>query len=208
MASAVDDDATRDSLLRAAHHLLEHEGPSALTVRRIANDAGVSTMNVYSRFGGKDGVIDELFVDGFVRLGQAMLTLPETADVLADLRACGDAYRRFARRAPTYYSLMFDRVVPDYVPSDGARAVAYATFEQLVAKAQRAIDAGAIAGRAETIAGGMWALVHGLASLDAITALDHQAGTVAPFDWDAISDHAIAVFVLGLHHQPDPVTTA
>ena len=45
------------------------EGPGALTVRRIAAAAGMSTMNVYSRFGGKDGVLDELFVDGFRRLG-------------------------------------------------------------------------------------------------------------------------------------------
>ena len=34
------------------------EGAAALTVRRIANEAGGSTMGIYSRFGGKDGVVD------------------------------------------------------------------------------------------------------------------------------------------------------
>ena len=61
-------DETSDALLAAAHHLLSTVGAEALTVRRIANEAGMSTMNVYSRFGGKDGVIDELYADGYRRL--------------------------------------------------------------------------------------------------------------------------------------------
>ena len=47
-------DDTSRALLAAAHRLLAEDGPEALTVRRIANEAGMSTMNVYSRFGGKD----------------------------------------------------------------------------------------------------------------------------------------------------------
>ena len=62
-----DHDQTSRALLDAAHRLLADHGSEALTVRRIATEAGMSTMNVYSRFGGKDGVIDELFIDGFER---------------------------------------------------------------------------------------------------------------------------------------------
>src|SRR4051794_4316776 len=71
---------TREALLAAAHDLLATEGPGALTVRRIAAAAGMSTMNVYSRFGGKDGVLDELFVDGFRRLGETMRASPQSDD--------------------------------------------------------------------------------------------------------------------------------
>lgn len=46
-------DSVGSTLLKAAGDLLAAEGPGALTVRRIAHAAGVSTMNVYSRFGGK-----------------------------------------------------------------------------------------------------------------------------------------------------------
>ena len=67
---------TREALLAAAHDLLATEGAGALTVRRIAAAAGMSTMNVYSRFGGKDGVLDELFVDGFRRLAETMEASP------------------------------------------------------------------------------------------------------------------------------------
>ena len=65
-------DDTSAALLAAAHRLLAEDGPEALTVRRIAGEAGMSTMNVYSRFGGKDGVIDELYADGYRRLVAAI----------------------------------------------------------------------------------------------------------------------------------------
>ena len=68
------------ALLTAAHDLSASDGPTALTVRRIAGAAGVSTMNVYSRFGGKDGVLDELFAEGFRRLGERMERHPSTDD--------------------------------------------------------------------------------------------------------------------------------
>jgi AcrR family transcriptional regulator len=40
------DDETRATLLDAARSLLAADGPAALTVRRIAAEAGMSTMNV------------------------------------------------------------------------------------------------------------------------------------------------------------------
>ncbi|HEY7626056.1 MAG TPA: helix-turn-helix domain-containing protein, partial [Ilumatobacteraceae bacterium] len=102
------------TLLKAAGDLLRSEGPAALTVRGIAGRAGCSTMNVYSRFGGKDGVLDELYTDGSRRLGEAMDAAQDTDDAGGDLHRCSELYRRFAREHPTYYSLMFDRVVPEF----------------------------------------------------------------------------------------------
>ncbi len=186
-------DVTGQALLTAAHDLLESQGPTALTVRRIATAAGVSTMNVYSRFGGKDGVLDELFSDGFRRLGEQMAATPSTADALADLHACGAAYRAFARDNPTYYSLMFDRVVPDYRPSDAARQIAVATLSHLASRVERAMDAGVIARRDPfQVAMALWACQHGLVSLAARTT------DVEAFDWDVVSPMGSAAMVRGL----------
>ena len=66
MARTRDEQGQR--ILEAASELLSEEGASALSVRRIATAAGCSTMGLYSRFGGKDGVVDELYVEGFERL--------------------------------------------------------------------------------------------------------------------------------------------
>ena len=51
-----------DRLVAAAFHLLEAEGPEALSVRRVAAEAGVAPMGVYNHFeGGKNGVVDAIF---------------------------------------------------------------------------------------------------------------------------------------------------
>ena len=190
----VSSDDTRQALLAAAHDLLAKEGPGSLTVRRIAAAAGMSTMNVYSRFGGKDGVLDELFIDGFRRLGELMAESPETDDPSEDLRQCKHLYRRFARENATYYSLMFDRVVPDFHPSERAEAVALETLRLLQRGIERAMSAGAIGeGDSFAVATGLWACVHGLVSLEART-----EGKLADFDWDAIYDMTTDALVRGL----------
>ena len=135
-------DEVGNALLKAAHTLLASEGASALTVRRIATVAGMSTMNVYSRFGGKDGVVEHLFLQGFALLADAMHEVPETDDPMLDLSICGAAYRRFALDHATLYAVMFERVVADYVPTPKAQAAALGTLHLLAARLQRTMEAG------------------------------------------------------------------
>src|SRR5207248_521667 len=66
------------AILGAASRILSEEGAGALTVRRIASEAGCSTMGLYSRFGGKDGVVDELYVEGFRELCESMSSIEKT----------------------------------------------------------------------------------------------------------------------------------
>ena len=120
------DDETRATLLDAARTLLEADGPAALTVRRIAAEAGMSTMNVYSRFGGKDGVVDELYCEGFHRLREYVAKHAKSDDPVENFRAPGVAYRDFALENRTFYSVMFFRPIPGYVPSP-RRAVSHST---------------------------------------------------------------------------------
>jgi len=155
------------TLLAAASQLLATEGPGALTVRRIAAEAGMSTMNVYSRFGNKHGVVECLFVDGFELLAAAMDSVPKTDDPMADLRACGDAYRRFAFENPTLYSVMFERPVADFQPSPEAGAVAMGTLQLLAERLERAMDAGVMRRQDSTFAAAVvWSTCHGAVSLE------------------------------------------
>jgi AcrR family transcriptional regulator len=194
MATTGRDDA-RAALLAAAHDLLAKEGPSGLSVRRIAAAAGMSTMNVYSRFGGKDGVLDELFIDGFRRMGEEMGESPTSDDAGADLLACSEAYRAFAKRNPTYYSLMFDRVVPDFEPSPHAIEIALAALDRVTTRVRRAMEAGVIRqGDPFEVATALWACQHGVASLEARAMGDDEE----PFDWDAVSAIVTASLVRGL----------
>lgn len=60
----------RAATLEAAARLLAAEGPSGLSIRRIAV-AGCSTISVYHYFDGKQGLLDALYVEGFKRLSEA-----------------------------------------------------------------------------------------------------------------------------------------
>jgi AcrR family transcriptional regulator len=192
-------DAVGRTLLAAAGDVLSREGAGALTVRRIAHEAGVSTMNVYSRFGSKDGVVDQLYIEGFDRLRDAM-AVPRTDDPLADLHAAGQAYRRFAFDHPTYYAVMFDRVVPDFEPTPDAQAHAAGTLEMLGDLVQRCIDAGLLApGDRMHLAAALWAMCHGVVSLEL------RACTPPGLDWPKIYDEACARLLIGMSAtQLDP----
>jgi AcrR family transcriptional regulator len=170
---------TRDALLSAASTLLAKEGPGALTVRRIAAEAGVSTMGVYSRFGGKDGVVDALLREGFEAMGSTVHATPVTDDPLADLSRCCLAYRDFGLSNRTRYRLMFEGIVADFVPSDESIAVASATFELFADRVGRCIDAGSLTGDRHEIAASLWATSHGLVSLELV---GHKPDTIKDDD--------------------------
>ena len=166
MARTRDDQGRR--ILEAASGLLSEEGASALSVRRIATAAGCSTMGLYSRFGGKDGVVDELYADGFERLITAMKANPVTDDTLADLRRCATCYRDTALANATHYMVMFGGAVPGFVPSDASHAIAHDAFGGLVAKVARCTDAGVLVGSPDEIAEVLWGSIHGLVMLELV----------------------------------------
>lgn len=189
-------DATATALIHAAHDLLAGDGPGALTVRRIASAAGVSTMNVYSRFGGKDGVIEQLFIDGFTRLGGAVGECAGTGDAMADLRECGEAYRRFARENSTYYSLMFGAAIPEFRPSEEAMAIALGALARVVTLVRHAVDVGGISAEHDpgVVAAALWSCQHGLVSLE----LGMHGEKDDLFDWDAITAMTLDALLRGL----------
>jgi AcrR family transcriptional regulator len=186
-------DSVGSTLIKAASDLLATEGPGALTVRGIANAAGVSTMNVYSRFGGKDGVVEHLFVEGFQRLRAGMESVVATDDPLADMVSCGLSYRQFAIENPTLYSVMFDRVVPDYQPTIESQLIAASTLELLASRLERAMKAGALR-TAEPLptAALVWATCHGVVSLEL------RADGLMAIDWSEVYHRAMNMIITGL----------
>ena len=166
MARTRDEQGQR--ILEAASELLSKEGASALSVRRIAAAAGCSTMGLYSRFGGKDGVVDELYAEGFERLVDGMKANVPTDDPVADLRRGAACYRDTALANSTHYMVMFGGAVPDFVPSDASHELAHAAFDGLVAKVARCTDAGLFEGSPDQITELLWGAIHGLVMLEIV----------------------------------------
>jgi AcrR family transcriptional regulator len=189
-------DDTSASLLEAAHRLLYSDGPDALTIRRIANEAGMSTMNVYSRFGGKDGVIDEIYADGHRRLGRALSAIPVTDDVFADLMNVADEYRTFAKAYSAYYGVMFRSTVPGFQPRDDTRTEALLALGSLVERIRQGQRNDSIDPEhdAETVAAWLWGTCHGLVSFE----LDNAGGTAV--SWSDVWEMGLRTSIQSLRH--------
>jgi AcrR family transcriptional regulator len=190
-------DDTSRALLDAAHRLLEDHGSEALTVRRIATEAGMSTMNVYSRFGGKDGVIDVLYIDGFKRLFATLDDVPTTNDARHDLLESARAYRHFAMANPTYYRIMFRSAIHEFTPSDEATKVALSGLEvfvnRVVAGQQRGDLLADPQHRAGEVAAWLWATCHGLVSLELSGVASERVS------WASIFENGMRSVIGGLH---------
>ncbi len=159
-------DEVEAALTAAAHRLLAAEGPAALTVRRVATEAGVAPMGVYNRFGSKEGLVDALFRAGFEELGDDIDRIADGPFVEMTVRGM-QSYRAFALANPARYSIMFDRPIPGCDPSEASHLVAATTFGKLIAKVRHAMDAGVVRdGDATEIAQMLWAAAHGAVSLE------------------------------------------
>jgi AcrR family transcriptional regulator len=182
----------RAAILDAAAEILESEGPDALSVRRIATAAGVAPMGVYNHFASKSGIIEALFVQGFVRLAEALNGIADIQDPYEALLEGGRRYRALAKAHPMVYKVMFLGAVPGFEPSEHAREVASGTFHSLVAAVQRAMSAGVLAEAppAET-AQLIWSSHHGWVSLELM-------GIGFVEDWDAAFDRLCTTMLRGL----------
>ncbi|MDH3303159.1 MAG: TetR/AcrR family transcriptional regulator [Acidimicrobiia bacterium] len=118
----------RQRLLDAALGVLQHEGAAALTVRNITERAGCSTTGIYTYFGGKHGLVEAIFLNGFESFDDALTPHYRSGD----LASAGRAYRRWARANPIHYLVMFGRAVPDFEPSERAAERAAQSFQSLV----------------------------------------------------------------------------
>jgi AcrR family transcriptional regulator len=159
-------EAQRRLLLDAASRLLEGEGPQALTMRRIAGDVGCSTSVLYSMFGGKAGVAEALWCEGFERL-EAALAAVEGDDPLVRLAGLGQAYRACALANRSYYAVMFARAIPGFDPSPVAYEVSLRPLHLLTETVADCVAAGVFRpvdpAHAARV---LWAASHGAVSLE------------------------------------------
>ncbi len=108
----------RAAILDAAASLLSDRGLDDMSVRAIASRVGSSTKVIYSHFGGKPGIVDALYRDGFEQLAGAVRGAANgEGGVLERLGRVAEAYRSFALRSPPRYELMFGPRVRDLLPS-------------------------------------------------------------------------------------------
>jgi AcrR family transcriptional regulator len=154
-------------LLEIASRLLAEGGLEALSMRRIAEEAQASTSVIYTIFGGKTGLLEELWVEGFSRLWQAeSLAFTETCPI-EKIRALGKAYRANALANPNYFRIIFAGPIKRTDLSPSAQATGLRTYQALIDAAQEAIDQGlALPIGGQNLAASLWSSVHGFVTLE------------------------------------------
>src|SRR5438874_13803162 len=86
----------RPALIEAAARLIATEGASGLTLRRVAEEVGTSTMAVYTHFGGMPELRRAVRREGFARLAARAAELGVSEDPVADLAGLGLGYYEHA----------------------------------------------------------------------------------------------------------------
>ncbi len=108
---------TLEDITRIGRRHLATEGAAALSVRAVARDLGVVSSAIYRYVRSRDDLLTLLVVDGYDELGDAVDRA--VAKVAADdfrgrFLAIGQAVRRWARKEPATYALLFGSPVPGY----------------------------------------------------------------------------------------------
>ncbi len=187
--TVVEEDS-RARILEAALQLLTDEGHRALTVRRVATEAGCSTIGVYTWFGGKDGLVDALWTEGFRSFTTALRRAKPVDGPLGRLRAQAFAYRRWASAHPRQYRVMFLGAVADHEPSEAAVAVSFGAFKALQGAVGEAANRKELrSADLDATAMAVWGLVHGLVSIE----LANSAPP--PFGHAKLADRAFALAI-------------
>jgi AcrR family transcriptional regulator len=166
-AQAAGRDALRAAVVDAAGEMLATQGPSGLTMRRLAAALGCTTTVLYTMFASKQGLIDAMYRQGFDRLTARMRAIPQDVPPAERLRLSGLAYRENALSSPQLYQLTFGAAAPEHTPGPAATAAAEASLEPLVEIVQACIDDGVF--RPEDprfIAQVLTAAAHGAVSLE------------------------------------------
>lgn len=120
-----------EDILTIAREMMQRDGVAALSFNAIARRLGMKPPSLYTYFDSKNAIYDELFRRGFVAFGRAMDQRPKQGGSLREnLTSAMETYLRFAQENPDLYQLMFQRPVPEFVPSEQSMAVSLANLEK------------------------------------------------------------------------------
>jgi AcrR family transcriptional regulator len=171
----------RRALLDAALMMVEREGAKGVSLRAVARLAGVSPAAPYRHFAGKDSLLAAVAEEGFRALSELLeeASKANPAVPLAELRAIGLAYVKFAAAHPSHFRVMFGPEIADKNEHPAlldAAESAFAIVVRAIAALQRPdLEAGMAEPRRLAVAA--WATFHGLATLTINGHLDEPMDT-------------------------------
>lgn len=152
----------RSALINAGLLLLNTTPANQLSLRMVADAAGLSRQAPYNHFKDKEELLAAIAECGFQKLAKSMLQAKSSSlgakEALADL---GEAYIQFAHESRQLFRLMFSSELTDLEQFPSALSASDATYDILKSVIRKLVEPELLEERALAA----WSLVHGYATL-------------------------------------------
>jgi AcrR family transcriptional regulator len=158
----------KNALIKAGGEILAKEGIEGLSLRKVAQRAGVSHSAPYSHFPDKQSLIAAISTEGFnqlyAELDAAVLAHPNNPKKQLEQGAL--AYVQFAMDNTDTFKIMFSGVLEKEKEYPAFVDISRKTFERVVDIVRACQEAGILRSKQpELMAIAVWGQVHGIVSL-------------------------------------------
>jgi AcrR family transcriptional regulator len=113
----------------AVRHLLETGGEAALSMQAIATAVGIRAPSLYKRFTNRADLLSAAAGDALRELAEALNDPTSTSETYESLERMAHVYRKFAKKNPRTYGLIFSETL---APREDLLAARQAAAEPLL----------------------------------------------------------------------------
>lgn len=174
----------KEALIEAARRFIAERGIGGFTLADAAKLVGVTPAALYRHFRGREALVAEVAFRGYGQLAERLgRALQSEGTPLERFTRMGEAYLAFAEQEPGFYAAMFsakptdeEACGPDRAKPQGADETGESAFGFLVKALDETFPQGFGEVDIRFIAVEVWALSHGIATLDAAGQLPKGPG--------------------------------
>ena len=158
----------KNALIKAGVDILAKEGVAGLSLRKVAQKAGVSHTAPYAHFTDKQALIAAISTEGFRMLYEQLtaVRLKYLDDPRRQLVEAAWAYVQFAQNEPAHFRVAFSSAVEHEKDYPALLEMIRKSYGEVVGVTQACQVSGLLRpGPADVLAVSVWSIVHGFASL-------------------------------------------
>lgn len=160
----------RQSLVTEAASLLANEGIDSLSLRRLADNVGVSRTALYHHFKDKHALLCAIAAEGFQELDALMASASQQSSLTPAQRygLFARNYLDYATQNPARYNLMFGHTLwRQNLADETLKGVAYESFKQHLSAVKAWQQSGILPKQQDSLrlTQVTWGTLHGLAQL-------------------------------------------
>jgi AcrR family transcriptional regulator len=120
-----------DEIVAAADELVHEAGLAGLSMRDLGMRVGLHSSSLYQYFPSKLDIYDALFARWHRQLHDWMSSFDRAGDPEQVFRTGSARFTAFCMADSVRYQLLFQRTIPDFVPSDASMALARASYADM-----------------------------------------------------------------------------